>query len=81
MMAEGYHRNRNPLPSQTRKNVLSFVTTFCEMNGYSPTIQEIRDGVGLKSNGAVQHQIDLLIFDGLLNHIPNRIRSIVPATL
>ena len=79
-MSEGYHRSRHPIPSQTRRNVLSFISAFHEANGYSPTIREIRDAVGLKSNSAVQRHLDWLFIDGLIDYVPNRIRSIVPAT-
>lgn len=77
-MIEGYHRTRDPMPSQTRRNVLSFISAFREANGYSPTIREIRDAVGLKSNSAVQRHLDWLFIDGLIEYVPNRIRSIVP---
>ena len=78
-MIEGYHRTRKPMPSQTRLNVLSFISAFCEANGYSPTIKEIKDAVGLNSNSAVQRHLDGLFIDGLIDYVPNRIRSIVPA--
>lgn len=78
-MIEGYHRTRDPMPSQTRINVLSFISAFCEANGYSPTIKEIKEAVGLKSNSAIQRHLDWLFIDGLIEYVPNRIRSIVPA--
>ena len=78
-MIEGYHRTRDPMSSQTRINVLSFISAFCEANGYSPTIKEIKEAVGLKSNSAIQHHLDWLFIDGLIEYVPNRIRSIVPA--
>ena len=78
-MIEGYHRTRDPMPSQTRINILSFISAFCEANGYSPTIKEIKEAVGLKSNSAIQRHLDLLFIDGLIEYVPNRIRSIVPA--
>lgn len=78
-MIEGYHRTRDPMSSQTRINILSFISAFCEANGYSPTIKEIKEAVGLKSNSAIQHHLDWLFIDGLIEYVPNRIRSIVPA--
>lgn len=79
-MREGYHQVHHLRSGATRLKVLDFIVTYCQMNGYSPTIREIRDGVGLKSNGNVQQHLDRLFDAGLIRHNPNQIRSIVPAS-
>lgn len=79
-MQGGHYQPRHPQPNTTKMRILSFISEFCKTNGYSPTIREIRDGVGLKSTGNVQQHLDQLLDDGLICHHPNRIRSITPAT-
>ena len=77
-MQAGHYQSRRPQPNPTRMRILTFISEFCKANGYSPTIREIRDGVGLKSNGNVQQHLDRLLDEGLISRHPNRIRSIIP---
>ena len=76
-----YARTRNPIPSETRKRILDYITDFVGNQGYSPSYREIKEAVGLKSSASVQRHIEMLCTDGFLKTSPNRVRSLVPTTL
>jgi len=49
-----------------KEKIQKCVKTFCYKNGYSPTYEEIRQAVGLKSVGAVKYHVTRLIESGKL---------------
>lgn len=55
---------------------LDFVQGFIDTHGWSPSIQEITDGVGWKSKGHTNIVIDMLVERGYLARIPRRNRSL-----
>jgi hypothetical protein len=56
---------------------LSFIQGFIDTKGWSPSFQEIMDGVGWKSKGTVAKTISLLMDRGYLSKRRNRNRSLV----
>lgn len=40
--------------------ILSFIKTFIDKNGYSPSVREIADGLDIKSTSTVQFHIEKL---------------------
>ena len=50
---------------ENRQRVYNFIVEFITSNGYSPSMREIRDGVGLKSTSTVYNH--LLILEKLGN--------------
>ena len=60
----------------SQKRVLDFVKEFIEKRGYSPSFQEIAEGLGLKSLATVSKHIGHLKEKGLLKDSRNRARSL-----
>lgn len=56
--------------------VLNFIISFKESNGYSPTHREVADKMGITVKGAFDH-IESLEKKGYLKHTYNVARSIV----
>lgn len=68
----------NSLMAITRrqKEVLDFISSFTQRNGYSPSYEEIAHGLGLRSLATVHKHITNLHNKGLLQRAHNRSRSI-----
>ena len=49
-----------------RSAVLGFVESFLEDNGYAPTLDEIRESVGLSSKSHAGYYLDALEEEGLV---------------
>jgi repressor LexA len=62
--------------TRRQKQLYDFVSEFVERNGYSPSYQEIGDGMGLSSLATVHKHISNLENKGLLKRGANRSRSI-----
>lgn len=56
--------------------VLKFIDDFLYTKGYSPSFQEIADGVGLKSKSNVHRIIQALLKDNKIRMKPARARNI-----
>lgn len=50
----------------TRERVLTFLTDFVQQNGYSPSIREIGEAIGLRSSSTVYNHIRRLKQEGLI---------------
>lgn len=50
----------------TRKRIREYITAYIQTHGYSPSVREIGDGVGLSSSSSVQNHIQKMIQDGTL---------------
>ena len=62
--------------TRRQKEVLDFISQFVESNGYSPSFEEIAEGVQLSSLATVHKHIGNLEAKGLLKRDYNRARSI-----
>jgi repressor LexA len=62
--------------TRRQKEVLDFIGSFVERNGYSPSFEEIARGMNLKSLATVHKHITNLQNKGLLERAHNRSRSI-----
>lgn len=51
---------------QVRNKIIDFITGYIIQHGYSPTVKEIGDGVGLKSTSSVHSHVKQLIEEGKL---------------
>ncbi|MBQ7567134.1 MAG: transcriptional repressor LexA [Oscillospiraceae bacterium] len=65
-------------PSNNRERILAFIQDFIRENGYSPSVREIGDGVGLKSTASVHYQLAQLQRAGLLTADSGKNRTIAP---
>src|SRR5215472_8892019 len=62
--------------TRRQKQVYDFLARFVEENGYSPSFEEIGEGLGLSSLATVHKHISNLEKKGLLQRDYNRSRSI-----
>lgn len=62
--------------TRRQRQVLDFIQSFVQMNGYSPSFEEIGGGLGLSSLATVHKHITNLEHKGLLRRDYNRSRSI-----
>jgi len=62
--------------TRRQKEVLDFIASFTQRNGYSPSYEEIAHGLGLRSLATVHKHITNLHNKGLLQRAHNRSRSI-----
>jgi len=62
--------------TRRQKEVLDFISSFVERNGYSPSFEEIAHGLNLRSLATVHKHITNLQQKGLLQREHNRSRSI-----
>ena len=59
-----------------RSEILGFVEGFVEDNGYSPTLDEIRESVRLCSKSHVGYYLDALEEEGLVERKPRTPRGL-----
>jgi repressor LexA len=62
--------------TRRQKQVYDFISSFVDRNGYSPSFEEIAEGLGLSSLATVHKHITNLEEKGLLRRDYNRSRSI-----
>jgi|SRR6187402_416484 len=62
--------------TRRQKEVIDFLTGFTQKNGYSPSYEEIAQGLGLNSLATVHKHVTNLQNKGLLQRAHNRSRSI-----
>lgn len=61
---------------ETRQGIYKFLVDFITENGYAPTVQEIADGIGLKSKSSVYNHLQLLEMMGKIRMEKNKQRAI-----
>lgn len=49
-----------------REKILDAIIAYIQEHGYSPTVEEIRQAVGLKSKATVHHHLNVLFEEGKL---------------
>jgi len=57
------------------KPIVNAVAAYHRYNGHGPTVDEIAYAVG-RSRTAVRFQLEKLLEDGIITHIPGKIRTI-----
>ena len=62
--------------TEMQKNILNFITAFQREHGYSPTLREIGDDVGLSSASSVQYQVHQLAAKGFIRIREGKQRAI-----
>src|SRR5216684_3912639 len=68
--------NRRMAITRRQKEVIDFLSSFTQKNGYSPSYEEIAHGIGLTSLATVHKHVTNLQNKGLLQRAHNRSRSI-----
>ncbi|WP_216378938.1 transcriptional repressor LexA [Arcanobacterium phocae] len=67
---------RLPILTQRQLAIVDALKSLLAQQGYSPTVREIGEAVGLKSPSSVKHQLDALLKAGIISHDPNRSRTL-----
>ena len=67
--------------SKKQEEILNYINKTINTKGYSPTVREICEAVGLKSTSTVQYHLKKLIDLGFLNKSENISRSITSRTV
>jgi repressor LexA len=64
----------------TRHNILVFIAKFITDHGYSPSVREIQEGIGLASTNSVHVQLKAMRDMGLVHMQDNTARSVRPTS-
>ena len=56
--------------------ILAFIDAYIKEHGFSPTMREIGEGVGINSTSHVSYWIDRLVEQGRVTKVPNISRSV-----
>lgn len=64
--------------TERQRRVMDFIAGFLREHNYSPSFQEIADGLGLNSIATVHKHIATLARKGYLKRAPNQSRSLEP---
>ena len=67
--------------SKKQEEILNYIDKTINNKGYSPTVREIAEAVGLKSTSTVQYHLNKLINLGFLDKSENISRSITSRTV
>lgn len=67
---------RANLQKKGAEEVLKFIIEFQKENGYSPSMREIGDGVGIKSSSTVCYVLRYLEREKYIETVPNKSRII-----
>jgi SOS-response transcriptional repressor LexA len=63
---------------ETKFDILAAVVDHRQVNNFGPTVEELRQQVGLTRRSSVQWHINHLMEDGLLENVPRKHRTLRP---
>ncbi len=72
----GAKRGRNLALTRRQRQVFDAIRGFISRRGYSPSLEEIGEALGLSSVATVHRHVERLVEKGLLRKDPNRSRSV-----
>ncbi len=64
--------------TRRQKQILDFLTGYRAQHGYSPSIEEIRDHLGLSAVSTVHRHLENMVAEGLITREKHRTRSAAP---
>ncbi len=64
--------------TRRQKQILDFLTGYRTRHGYSPSIEEIRDHLGLSAVSTVHRHLENMVDEGLITREKHRTRSAAP---
>lgn len=62
--------------NKRHKTIIEFVSKYIENHGYSPTLQEIAHGIGLKSTSNIENHIKKMVKEGSIIKEPKQWRGL-----
>lgn len=69
---------RIPANKDTKFEVLAYIVDHCATAAFGPSMEEIREEVGLTVRSSVQWHINDLLEEDLVTHIPRKHRTLRP---
>jgi repressor LexA len=73
---KGNLMERLPVLTKRQRSILKFITAFIQTEGYAPTLEEIRDHLGLSAVSTVHEHLEKLIAKGYIIRGWNQSRSL-----
>jgi len=64
------------MPTDSQRKTLTFIRHYVAQHGYAPKLQEIADGIGIRSRGVIHRYVQALITEGHLENTPGRHRGL-----
>jgi predicted transcriptional regulator len=64
------------VPRDTKLAVLMAILEFRSRNRFGPTVEEIRDAIGVNARSTVQFHINDLVDEGYLSQVPGKRRTL-----
>jgi repressor LexA len=64
--------------TEREAEILTFIITFINTNGYAPTFREIGQALYYAGTFAVQRHVTNLITKGYVSHVPKKQRTLKP---
>lgn len=49
-----------------KEKILDYIISYIQLHGYSPSVREVGEGVGLKSTSSVKRYLDKMCYEGML---------------
>lgn len=65
--------------TRMQKRLYDFIVSYCNEKGYSPSFDEMKDAIGLRSKSGIHRLIVGLEERGKITRLRNRARSVVVA--
>lgn len=62
--------------TQQQRNLLMFINDYTRRTGLSPSFEEMKDGLDLKSKSGIHRLINALVERGFLERLPNKARAL-----
>jgi len=59
-----------------QKQILDFISQYIQKNGYSPTLQQIADALGVSSLATVHEHLEAMVKKGLIKRFEGAVRGI-----
>ena len=64
------------MQTDIKQQLVDFITTYTDANGFAPTQRDMQQGCGLSSTSHVAYYVDMLIAEGRVTRIPRSPRTI-----
>jgi repressor LexA len=66
--------------NKRQADILEYVKAYWDRVGYSPSIREIQDDLGISSTSVVNYNLNVLVREGLITRALRTARSILVVT-
>jgi repressor LexA len=67
---------RAPMLTKKQRDLLMFINDYIQNTGLSPSFEEMKEGLDLKSKSGIHRLINALVERGFLQRLPNKARAL-----